>query len=131
MTVIPVLLYRDARAAIGWLERVLGFEPAAVHEGEDGRVLHAELKLGVGHVMVGSYYDPPETAPTPFGKLAAPPGQAATYVVVADATAHHARAVAQGAEVVIPLRDRGFTRDYTVRDPEGNLWSLGTYAPGG
>jgi uncharacterized glyoxalase superfamily protein PhnB len=38
--------------------------------------------------------------------------------------------VAAGAEVVMPLTDQDYgSRDYTARDPEGNLWSFGTYLP--
>jgi uncharacterized glyoxalase superfamily protein PhnB len=52
------------------------------------------------------------------------------YVVVEDADAHHARAVAAGAEIVLPLRDQDYgSRDYSARDPEGNIWSFGTYRP--
>ena len=55
---------------------------------------------------------------------------ASIYVIVDDADAHHDRAVAHGAEVVFPLKDEDYGgRDYTARDPEGNLWSFGTYRP--
>jgi uncharacterized glyoxalase superfamily protein PhnB len=50
------------------------------------------------------------------------------YVPVPDAEAHHRRAVAAGAEVVLPLADMPYgSREYTCRDLEGNLWSFGTY----
>jgi uncharacterized glyoxalase superfamily protein PhnB len=65
------------------------------------------------------------------GALAPPPGSGAVYVVVDDPDAHHDRAVAAGAEVVRPLADLDYgSRDYAARDPEGNLWSFGTYRPG-
>jgi uncharacterized glyoxalase superfamily protein PhnB len=52
------------------------------------------------------------------------------YLVVSDPDAHHQRATAAGAEIVIPLRDEDYgSRGYTARDPEGNLWSFGTYQP--
>ena len=52
------------------------------------------------------------------------------YVVVEDPDAHHERAVAAGASVVRPLEDMDYgSREYSVRDPEGNLWSFGTYDP--
>ncbi len=36
-----------------------------------------------------------------------------------------------GAEVVLPLKDEDYgSRGFTVRDPEGNRWSFGTYAGG-
>lgn len=52
------------------------------------------------------------------------------YVVVDDADAHYARARAAGAEIVLDIKDQPYgSREYTVRDLEGNLWSFGTYAP--
>ena len=52
------------------------------------------------------------------------------YAVVADPDAHHAAAVAAGANVVRELEDMDYgSREYSVRDPEGNLWSFGTYRP--
>lgn len=123
--ICPTLRYKDARAAIAFLEDAFGFTEVAVHEGADGTVQHAELAYGDGLVMLGS-----ARSDTPFSRVAGDLGTASVYVVVADTDAHHARAVAAGAEVVLPLTDQDYgSRDYTARDPEGNLWSFGTYAP--
>jgi uncharacterized glyoxalase superfamily protein PhnB len=55
------------------------------------------------------------------------------YVVVADPDRHCAGATAAGARIVRELQDTDYgSREYSVRDPEGNLWSFGTcdpYAP--
>ena len=52
------------------------------------------------------------------------------YVVVEDPDAHHERAVAAGAQIVRAMRDEEYgSRGYTARDPEGNVWSFGTYRP--
>ncbi|MDX3238142.1 VOC family protein [Streptomyces sp. ME03-5709C] len=124
-TVCPTLRYKDAKAALAFLEQAFGFTGIAVYEGEDGTVQHAELAYGNGVVMLGS-----ERSGTAFSRLAAGLGAASVYVVVDDADAHHDRAVAAGAEVVLPLTDQDYgSRDYTARDPEGNLWSFGTYVP--
>jgi hypothetical protein len=53
-TFYPVLRYEDARAAMEFLERAFGFETHASHEGENGGVMHAELRLGDQYVMLGS-----------------------------------------------------------------------------
>ena len=50
---IPSLRYKDARAAIAWLERAFGFERHALYDGPEGTVAHAELRLGTGMIMVG------------------------------------------------------------------------------
>jgi uncharacterized glyoxalase superfamily protein PhnB len=115
------LRYRDARAAIDWLCDAFGFERHAVHEGDGGDIVHAELRHGDGFVMLGTARD------DVFGERI---GQGWAYVVVDDPDAHHARAVEAGAEIVVGLTDTGYgSRDYSARDPEGNLWSFGTYAP--
>ncbi|MCP9993150.1 VOC family protein [Streptomyces albogriseolus] len=57
-------------------------------------------------------------------------GAAGVYVVVDDVDAHHRRAVEQGVEVLMPPTDQDYgSRDYMVRDVEGNVWTFGTYAP--
>lgn len=38
--------------------------------------------------------------------------------------------MAAGAQIVRPLTDEAYgSREYSARDPEGNLWSFGTYRP--
>ena len=53
-TVYPVPRYRDARAAIEFLERSFGFETLSVTEGEGDSVVHAELNVGAGLIMLSS-----------------------------------------------------------------------------
>lgn len=126
--IIPALRYRDAAAAIDWLCAAFGFARKMVVPGEEGRIAHAELTLGNGMIMLGDV----ETA---YGRLVAAPnkGEPATqgiYVVVDDADSHYARAKAAGAEIVIDIRTQDYGgRDYTARDPEGHVWTFGTYDP--
>jgi uncharacterized glyoxalase superfamily protein PhnB len=121
----PAFKYRDAPAAIDWLERAFGFTRQGVHSGPDGTVVHAELKLGTGVIMLGS------TAPPD----AANPWADATqglYVYVADVDAHYERAKAAGAVIVRELADTPYgSREYSAQDSGGNLWSFGTYYPDG
>jgi uncharacterized glyoxalase superfamily protein PhnB len=38
------------------------------------------------------------------------------------------RAAKAGAEVILPIKDEDYgSRGFTVRDPEGNVWTFGTY----
>jgi len=53
MKLYPTLRYDDPRAAHDWLQRVIGFEPVAVHEGKDGAIEHAEMRWGEDLIMVG------------------------------------------------------------------------------
>ena len=63
MAIYAALRYRDAAAAIDWLERALGFQTIARHEGPDGTIAHAELRLGDSVIMLGQgaedLQDPP------------------------------------------------------------------------
>lgn len=75
-------------------------------------------------------------ADTEFGKFMTLPSKTGgrctqiVYVIVDDVDAHHARAKAAGAEIVIPPTDQHYGgRDYSARDVEGHVWSFGTYDP--
>lgn len=129
--IIPTLRYRDAKAAIEFLTRSFGFETRIVVPGEaPGSVGHAQLTSGPSMIMLatqGRHGD--------FDKLMTLPSQAggctqAIYIVVDDADSHHARAVAAGAEIVMPPTDWDHGgRGYTCKDCEGHVWSFGTYDP--
>jgi len=121
-TFFPALRYRDARAALAWLAEAFGFEPLEVDEAPDGTIGHAEMRLGEDVVMLGS-----EDGSGDFGSHA---GQGWVYVAVNDPDALYERATGAGAEVVRKLEDTDYgSRDFSVHDPEGNLWSFGTYRP--
>ena len=117
-TVFPCLTFKDAKASFDWLERALGAERVAVYEDDDGRVAHAEIRIGESTIMCGD-----ERA----GSKATPPGVSVVYVVVDDADAAYERAKAAGAEVTEPADQDYGSRDLTVTDPDGNRWSLGPY----
>jgi uncharacterized glyoxalase superfamily protein PhnB len=125
-SVWPVLAYRDARGAIDFLAKAFGFEERACYALEEDAnvVVHAEMRWpDGGGIMFGTA----GRDDSPFGQRA--PGNDSVYVVCDDPDALFERATAAGAEVVRYLRDEDYgSRGFTVRDPEGNLWSFGTYA---
>ena len=129
-TVIPAMRYHNAIAAIDWFCQVFGFERHAVHETSPGIIGHAELKLNGGMIMLGSMKDDEHAS-----RYASPEDQngvetRGAYIVVADADAVHARAVAAGSPIVRPLQDTPYgSREFAVKDPEGHSWSVGTYDP--
>ena len=129
-TIIPALRYRDARAAIDWLCDAFGFERQLVVPGEGQSIAHAQLGFGNGMIMLGSARD------DEFGRLVKTPaelggaGTQSAYVIVEDADAHYARATGAGAEIVIEIKDEDYGgRGYSCRDPEGHVWTFGTYDP--
>ncbi len=129
-TIIPTLRYKDAVEAIDWLCNAFGFEKHLVVPSDIGGIAHAQLVFGNGMVMVGSARD------DSFGELQAPLGARdatvaqSPYIIVSEVDKHHRHAAASGAEIVMPPEDQDYGgRLYICRDPEGNLWSFGSYDP--
>jgi uncharacterized glyoxalase superfamily protein PhnB len=115
--VYVTLRYVDAPAAIEWLKRTLGFVEHEMHVGDDGTIQHAQLAFGEDLIMLSSTPEPP-------------PGSQTIYLVRPDVDEHYAVAVESGADVTTPIVDQDYgSREYAVRDPEGNTWAVGTYQP--
>lgn len=125
--VYPFLRYRDAHAAVRWLCDAFAFREKGVFTAPDGSVAHAELDAGGGVVMLGTAKEDALGMRTPREAGGVTGG---IYVRVEDPDAHHRRAVAAGAEVVTEPRETEYgSREYACRDPEGQLWSFGSYRP--
>lgn len=123
--IFPALRYRDAPAALEWLARAFGFKKQMEVPGPDGTIAHAQMSLGPGVIMLGSKRDGQGTE-NPWDAV-----DQGLYVYVDDVDMHYERAKAAGAEIVRELQDTEYgSREYSVRDPEGFLWSFGTYRPG-
>lgn len=124
-TVWSVLSFRDAPAMIEFLQRAFGFDLRCAYakDGDPTVIEHAEMRWPLGGgIMFGSA----GKDDSPFGRRL--PGNDSLYVVCDEPDALLARATAAGAEVVRGLVDEDYgSRGFTVRDPEGNLWSFGTY----
>lgn len=113
----------------------LGFQRKLVVPGEDGQVLHAELTYASpnganGMLMLGS-----SVRDNAYGRLMRHVDEAggntqSLYLVVADPDALFRSAQAAGAEIVIDIKDEDYGgRGFTCRDPEGHVWSFGSYDP--
>jgi PhnB protein len=120
--VTPYLAVKDAAGAIDFYRRAFGAEEVYRLPDDDGRVSHAELRLGGLPLMISDEY--PEIGvlgPQTLG------GSAVMIILeVADVDALFARAVAAGASVVRPLQDGfdGALRTAKVDDPFGHRWML-------
>lgn len=115
----PTLRARDARALIRFLVDVVGFEETAVY-GDGDVVHHAQLSWPLGGgIMLGSARD---------DGWALPPGAFGAYVVVDDPDALFERVTAAGADIIRKPEETDYgSREFALRDPEGNRWSFGTY----
>jgi uncharacterized glyoxalase superfamily protein PhnB len=121
-SIYPTLCYPDIPAALRFLTGVVGFTEHAVARDDDGEIIHAELRWGNGLVMVS----PGKPGDSPFSL-----GPSCIYLAIDDPDAHHDRAVAAGADIVMGLTDQDYgSREFALRDSAGNVWCFGTYQPG-
>lgn len=113
---------KDADAMAEWL-RAVGFEERAVYrDDQDPKTVHHAEYLWPhgGGVMFSTHVDRPDWP--------VQPGTAAAYLVTDDCDAVFERAVAAGASALRTPADQDYGgRAAGFRDPEGNVWSVGTY----
>jgi uncharacterized glyoxalase superfamily protein PhnB len=122
----PFIRYEDPEAALKFLKAAFGCEERAVYRSKDGAIGHAELTLGHGLVMFGGDGGRMKMATS----KQVPVKNQGIYVVVTDPDALYARAKAAGAVILMELTDTDYgSRDFSALDPEGNVWSFGTYQP--
>jgi uncharacterized glyoxalase superfamily protein PhnB len=118
----PTLRAHDARALISFLVEAFGFTETVVY-GDGDSVSHAELSWPPGGgIMLGAGRGAADDeGPQALGGLSA-------YAVTDEPDVVFARAVARGAVVVTEPHDTDYgSREFSVRDPEGNRWSFGSY----
>jgi PhnB protein len=120
-TVTPSLTLDDAPKAIDWYKRALGAEEIARSTSPDGKVMHAELRVGNSRIMMNDAVmggkGPKELGGSPAG----------LWLYVDDCDVLFNRAVTAGATVEMPLGDQFWgDRFGSVRDPFGYRWSFAT-----
>jgi uncharacterized glyoxalase superfamily protein PhnB len=124
--IVPYLAYADAPAAIDFLVRAFGFEEESRMEMEDGRIGHAELRLGDTPLFLASVY--PELGFASPQDLQGIHTQ--LFCTVDDVDRHYARARDAGATVISMPRDREFGhREYRALDCEGGRWIFAAPLP--
>jgi uncharacterized glyoxalase superfamily protein PhnB len=127
----PCLTYADPDAALVFLREAFDFVPLVVHRDAEGRVAHAEVVRGSVALMIG----PPRAERGWAAASSLPQRHASLYVAMVAASPHEvdalcARAWEAGAVVTRPPEDTPYgTREFTVRDPEGQEWHVGNYHP--
>ncbi len=122
--IIPYLLYKDANAALVFLDKAFGLKEKMRMTGEGGEIMHAEAELNGNVVMLASV-----SAAQRQSDDADMPGQASMMVCyVDDVDAHFERAKAAGAEIIKEPEDQFYgDRTYGARDPEGHAWNFHTH----
>jgi uncharacterized glyoxalase superfamily protein PhnB len=115
VTVVPMLVYPDVRAAVAWLTDVFGF----VERTRIGADHRAQLSIGDDGAVIVTDARGAQVPPT---------AGAVTQIIrvrVEDANAQHERVVARGGQVLAPPTDREYgERDFLVEDPAGHRWEF-------
>jgi PhnB protein len=120
-TITPSLTLDNASQAIDWYKKALGAEELSRSAGPDGKIMHAELKIGdsrfmMNDVMMGG------KGPKAYGG-----SPASLWLYVEDSDTLFNRAVKAGAQVQMPLADQFWgDRGGAVADPEGYTWWIST-----
>jgi len=123
-TLTPFLTVRDAVRAIEFYKQAFGAVERGVAKGPDGKVMHAELKIGDSIIMLSDEY--PE-----FGSLS-PQSSGGTgmglHIYLDGVDAAFERAVKAGAKVDMPVMDQFWGDRYgKLTDPFGHKWSIATH----
>jgi PhnB protein len=124
-TLTPFLTCRDAARAIEFYKQAFGAEVrGGVAKGPDGKVMHAELKIGDSVIMLSDEY--PE-----FGSLSPQSiggSGIGLHIYLDGVDAAFDRAVKAGAQVEMPVMDQFWGDRYgKLKDPFGHKWSIATH----
>jgi PhnB protein len=123
-TISPYLAVDDAEKAIEYYKKAFGAEETVRMNGPDGRIGHAELKIGDSHVMLSDPF--PQSSTTPPTELGGTSGSIFMYVEDVDAVVQ--KAVAAGATVTMEVEDQFWgDRFGSITDPFGHAWSIATH----
>jgi uncharacterized glyoxalase superfamily protein PhnB len=115
-TITPHLTVQGVAKLIDFLKKAFDAKEIMSHPGPDGRIMHAEVKIGDSIVMMGEAGG--EWQPMP----------AALYIYVPDTDATYKRAIQAGATSVREPADQFYgDRSGGVKDPCGNQWWIGTH----
>lgn len=123
-SITPVLIVKDGDAAIEFYKK--GFNVKERHRmwSPDGRIAHAELKLGDSIFMLSDEY--PEMKCHSPNSIGGSP--VSMYVYVEDVDELFNKAVSAGAKVLDPVKDQFWgDRHGRLEDPFGHLWSIATH----
>jgi uncharacterized glyoxalase superfamily protein PhnB len=120
-TITPSLTLDNAAETIDWYKKAFGAEEISRSKGPDGKIMHAELKIGDSRFMMNDVM-PGYKGPRAFGG-----SPASLWLFVENSDALFNRAVGAGATVQMPLEDQFWgDRAGAVADPAGYTWWIAT-----
>lgn len=119
-TITAAITVSDGNKALEFYKQAFGADVRGVHHAPDGKVAHAELKIGDSIVMLSDEFPPMSTSPQTIG------GTATGLIIYAENIDDlWNRAIKAGGTVTMPLADQFWgDRWGTLTDPFGHHWSL-------
>jgi PhnB protein len=119
--VIPRLVCRDPASEIDFCVKAFGATERVRRPGPDGTVAHALVTIGPAMIMIESEWPTlPSRAPKPDGS-----SSVVVYVYVENVDQTLERAMAAGAQVLIPLQNQFWgDRTASIMDPSGHVWTI-------
>ena len=124
-TVTPSLTLDNCAQAIEWYKNALGAQEIGRTAGADGKILHADIRIGNSHVMLN------DAMMGAKGPLASGSSPVALYVYVEDCDTVFDRAVSAGAKILPgmgKMQDQFWgDRSGSFTDPHGYKWTIATH----
>lgn len=119
---IPMLAVHDAAGAIDFYKRAFGATEVKRLTDKEGKIAHAELKIGDAQIMLADEHPVESVSPRQLGGTSV-----LIHMFAHDVDALFERAVAAGGKVVRPLADEFIgTRNGKLQDPYGHIWLVQT-----
>jgi len=123
-TVTPYLIIKGAAKAIDYYKNVFGATVVVRMDGPDGRVGHAELKIGDSIIMLAD--ENPEMGA--IGATTIGNSPVSLYVYLPDVDRVVEKAKAEGATILKPVQDQFYgDRSGFLQDPFGHRWGIATH----
>ena len=123
-TVTPYLIIHDPVAALDFYQRAFGATVLLRLDSPDGKIAHAEIKIGDSPIMMaGEYPDMGYLSPKSLGG-----SPTSLMLYVEDVDTRFQRAIEAGGTEVRPIQDQFYgDRSGTLRDPFGHVWTIATH----
>jgi PhnB protein len=125
-SVTPYLMVKGAAKAIDYYKKVFGATEVMRMPGPDGRIGHAELKIGDSHIMLADEQPNMGQGHASAATIGASPVSLLVYLPDVDKVVE--RATADGAKILKPVQDQFYgDRSGFIQDPFGHFWGVATH----
>jgi len=125
-SITPYLIVKGAAQAIEYYKNVFGATELFRMKGPDGKIGHAELKIGNSHIMLADENPNLGQGHSSAASIGASPVSLYVYIPAVDRVVQ--KAAAEGGKILKPVQDQFYgDRSGFIQDPFGHLWSVATH----